>query len=142
MDFLGIGPLELLFIIIIALLIFGPKDVINAGRNAGRFLRKLVSTEGFQTVQKATKDLRNLPNTLMREAGLEEMEEDLKQIAPPDLKSVTAKIEKELKDEMKQIQEGMASWTTPPSLSDSQQETEDESENPPPNNSTEEIEES
>ena len=138
MDFLGIGPLEFLFILIIALLIFGPKDVVKAGRSAGRFLRKLVSTEGFQTVQKATTELRNLPNTLMREAGLDEIEEELNQIAPPDFSKITSDIDEALKDEMGQIQAGMAAWTTPPS-SDKQVDGDEEGENSPSEEPAEDI---
>jgi Sec-independent protein translocase protein TatA len=142
MDFLGIGPLEFLFIIIIAILIFGPKDVVKAGQAVGRFLRKLVLTDSFQTVQKATRDLRNLPNALMREAGLEEMERELKQIVPPDLKGMTTEIDKSLKDEMKQIQAGMASWTTPPPSPKVKQKAEPDSESAPSTDKTTPIEQS
>jgi Sec-independent protein translocase protein TatA len=39
MDILGIGIQEILFILVIALIIFGPKDIVKAGQTAGRFLR-------------------------------------------------------------------------------------------------------
>ena len=90
MDFLGIGPLEVLFILIIALIIFGPKDIVKAGQATGRFLRRLITSPGYQTVQRTSRELRNLPNKLMREAGLDEVQEDVNQIAsmakPPDFK--------------------------------------------------------
>ena len=35
MEILGIGPLELLFILILALIIFGPKEVEKAGQTVG-----------------------------------------------------------------------------------------------------------
>ena len=101
MDFLGIGPLEVIFILLIALIIFGPKDIVKAGQATGKFLRKIIKSPGWQSVQKTSSDLRNLPNKLIREAGLEEAQEEINQIGklakPPDLK-------KELKKEFDQVE--------------------------------------
>ena len=38
MDFLGIGLLELLWIIVIALVVLGPSKTVNMARSAGRML--------------------------------------------------------------------------------------------------------
>ncbi len=73
MEFLGIGPLELVFIVLIALIILGPKDMIRTGRAIGRFLRKTILSPSWLSIQRK---MRNLPVALMREAGLNE--EDLK----------------------------------------------------------------
>ncbi len=131
MDFLGIGPLEVLFILLIALIIFGPKDIVKAGQSMGRFLRKLVSSSGWQTVQQTSRELRNLPNRLVREAGLEEIKKDVDEIKtiakPPDIKS-------EIQEELKKIDEGLSAWTSPASPELPKIETskgsEDTSENP------------
>ncbi len=74
MEFLGIGPLELLFFVIIALLLFGPQDMAKAGRTIGRFLRRIVLSEEWRAFNQGFRELRQLPTTLMREAGLEEEE--------------------------------------------------------------------
>ncbi len=74
MEFLGIGPLELLFFAIIALLLFGPQDMAKAGRTIGRFLRRIVLSEEWRAFNQGMRELRRLPTTLMREAGLEEDE--------------------------------------------------------------------
>ena len=74
MDFLGIGPLEILFVILLALIIFGPNDVVKAARSLGRFMRKVVTSDVWRTVQQTSKGLQNLPNMLMREAGLEDQD--------------------------------------------------------------------
>jgi len=50
MDFLGIGPLEILFVLLIALIIFGPKDIVKAGQSTGRFLRKMMTSSGWQVI--------------------------------------------------------------------------------------------
>ncbi|MGE5224075.1 MAG: twin-arginine translocase TatA/TatE family subunit [Omnitrophica WOR_2 bacterium] len=79
MEFLGIGPLELVFIVLLALIILGPKDMIKTGRSIGRFLRKTILSPTWISIQRK---MRNLPTELMREVGLEEA--DLK-VKPEDL---------------------------------------------------------
>ena len=102
MDFLGVGPLEIVFILIIALIIFGPKDIVRAGKTVGSFLRKVVTSDGWRAFQQASKGMRDLPTTLMREAGLEE--EDLRELTGvKDLQNVTSGLENQI-----------APWTTPP----------------------------
>ena len=71
MEVLGIGMPELVFIIIIALLILGPKDMQKAGRTIGKFLRDLITSDGWKLFQQTSRDLRTLPNRLMREANEE-----------------------------------------------------------------------
>jgi sec-independent protein translocase protein TatB len=71
MEFLGIGPSELVFVIIIALIILGPKDMQKAGRTIGKWMRDLVMSDGWKVFQKTSNELRNLPNRMMREANME-----------------------------------------------------------------------
>ena len=80
MEILGIGPSELLFIIIIAVIILGPRDMQKAGKTVGRWLNKLIHSEGWQIFQKTSSEMRNLPTRLMREANLEmqETERDIR----------------------------------------------------------------
>jgi Sec-independent protein translocase protein TatA len=104
MDFLGVGPLELIFILIIALIIFGPNDIVRAGRTLGSFLRKVVTSDGWRAFQQASKGMRDLPNTLMREAGLEE--EDLRELTGV----------KDIEEATRGLENQIAPWTTPPSL--------------------------
>ena len=71
MEILGIGMPELIFIFIIALLILGPKDMQKAGKTIGKFLRSVVTSDGWKLFQQTSRDLRTLPNRLMREANEE-----------------------------------------------------------------------
>ena len=109
MDFLGIGPLEILFVLLIVLIVFGPKDIIKAGRTMGRFLRNLVLSPGWQAFQKTSRDLRNLPNKLMREAGLEEFER-LSAISPQ------TGLKNDIQKQITQVEEGLSTWTTQPTI--------------------------
>ncbi len=105
MEILGIGPLELLFILLIALIILGPGDMVKAGRTLGRFLRKVITSPEWRTVQKASRELKYLPNRLMREASLEDLSKDLSDIN---------QIGGELHGEIKKVENDLSSWTTPP----------------------------
>ena len=75
MDILGIGTSELIFILLIAIIVLGPKDMQKAGKTVGRWLNQLVRSDGWKAVQRASKEIRGIPNTLMREANLEQLKE-------------------------------------------------------------------
>jgi Sec-independent protein translocase protein TatA len=77
MEILGIGPLELLFIILIALIILGPKDLEKTGKSIGQALNKLIRSDAWKTARQASEKVRSLPTELMREAGIEEMKKSL-----------------------------------------------------------------
>lgn len=139
MEFLGVGPLELLFILIIALIILGPNDMVKAGRTVGRTLRKIVMSPTWRAVQQTSRDLRNLPNRLMREAGLEEEIKDLRQtqeqlsrqvdeirqIRSP-LASAADQIAREARSLEGDVRANLGAWTAPPSAGT-------EPNSPPPN---------
>ena len=109
MDILGIGPLELIFILIIALIVLGPSDMVKAGKTVGRFLRQVVTSSTWHAVTRTSNELRTLPNKLIREAGLEEdfkqIEAATKEAVPPNLNS-----------DLSKWQEDINTWTTPPTI--------------------------
>jgi Sec-independent protein translocase protein TatA len=105
MEIFGIGPLELFFILVIALIVLGPGDMVKTGRTIGRFLRRIVTSPEWRTVQKASRELRTLPNRLMREAALEDLSKELGDIN---------KIGGQLNQEVKSVENELSSWTTPP----------------------------
>jgi sec-independent protein translocase protein TatB len=74
MEFLGIGPSELFFIILIAIIILGPKDMQKAGKTVGRWLNQFIRSDGYKALQRASREIRNLPTTLMREANIDEIQ--------------------------------------------------------------------
>lgn len=83
MEILGIGPSELAFIIIIALILLGPRDMQKAGLTIGRWLRRIVTSDGWKLFQQTSREIQTLPNRLMREAALEEMKEIQKDLKQP-----------------------------------------------------------
>jgi sec-independent protein translocase protein TatB len=119
MEILGIGPMEMLLILVIALIVMGPNDMVKTGRTVGKFLRQVVKSPIWQAVQQTSRDLRYLPNKLMREAGMEEEVEQLKEIG----KNVNAmgSIQTSLQDEISKVNQeivqtgkDLSAWTTSP----------------------------
>src|SRR5512141_1154367 len=90
MEFLGIGPSELFFIILIAIIILGPKDMQKAGKTVGRWLNQFIRSDGYKALQRASREIRNLPTTLMREANIDEIQSigrDIRQSIDPRMKT-------------------------------------------------------
>jgi sec-independent protein translocase protein TatB len=85
MEILGIGPSELIFIIILAIIILGPNDMQKAGRTIGAWLNQLVNSEGWRAFQRTSREIRNLPTSLMRSAnvGLDEATRDIQNVIDP-----------------------------------------------------------
>jgi Sec-independent protein translocase protein TatA len=85
MDIFGIGASEFVFIILIAIIVLGPKDMQKAGRTIGRFLNQLMRSDSWKIFQRTSSELRNLPRNLMREANMEmmEAEKDLRRVIDP-----------------------------------------------------------
>jgi Sec-independent protein translocase protein TatA len=90
MEILGVGVPELAFIVLIALILLGPKDMIAAGRTIGRGLRKFLTSPTWLAMRRTGEELQQLPTKLVREAGLEDLQKDVQgisnQIKPLDLK--------------------------------------------------------
>ena len=76
MEIFGIGASELVFILLIAIIVLGPRDMQKAGRTIGRWLNQLVRSDSWKVFQKTSDELRNLPRNLMREANMEVAELD------------------------------------------------------------------
>ena len=74
MNLFGIGIPEIVFILFLVLLLFGPKDLEKTGRILGKGLNKVVRSDIWRTIQQTGHEIRSLPNRLMRETGLEELQ--------------------------------------------------------------------
>lgn len=113
MDIFGIGILEILFILLIALIVLGPADMVKTGRTLGKFLRKIVTSPNWGLFQKTSQELRELPTKLIREAGLEEFEQEMQEAN----QRISPKAEiDQLKTDFQDINKDISSWITPPAL--------------------------
>ncbi|MBL8089099.1 MAG: twin-arginine translocase TatA/TatE family subunit [Anaerolineales bacterium] len=71
MEILGIGINELIFILIIALLVLGPKDMQKTGKTIGRWLRDISQSEGWRIFRQTSLKIREMPKELIKEANME-----------------------------------------------------------------------
>lgn len=72
MEIFNIGPLELLLIVVLALIIFGPEDLVKFSRSAGRWVYKASKSDFWKSVVGTSKEIQDLPKQIMREAQIEE----------------------------------------------------------------------
>jgi hypothetical protein len=63
----------------------------KTGRTIGRFLRDLTHSEGWRAFRDTSREIRNLPNRLMREANLEDIQKDVGQIGKEVEEATTVK---------------------------------------------------
>ena len=68
MEVFGVGPLELLLIFLIALILLGPKDMVNSAKKLANWIRNLRESDLWKT----TKEISDMPKKIMKETGLED----------------------------------------------------------------------
>lgn len=78
MQFLGIGPLEFLLIVVIAVIVLGPQGMVKAAREAGVLIRKVIRSPIWHDVMDTSREIRDIPRKIVREAGIEKDLEDLR----------------------------------------------------------------
>lgn len=91
MNILGIGPLELVLILIISILVLGPQQMVVTARKAGALVRKVVKSPIWGTIMDTSREIRDIPTKLVREAGLDEDLKDIRSTAQSirDLKNIS-----------------------------------------------------
>jgi Sec-independent protein translocase protein TatA len=81
LDILGVGPFEFLLILLLALIILGPREMILTARKTAGAIRKIVRSPFWNQVTETSREIRQLPTQLMREAGIENDLRELNQTA-------------------------------------------------------------
>jgi Sec-independent protein translocase protein TatA len=72
MEILGIGPLEFVLIFILALVLLGPKDMVSSARKFAQWIRKITQSDFWQDAVDTSREIRQFPTKIMKEAGLDE----------------------------------------------------------------------
>lgn len=76
MEIFGIGPLELLFIVLIALVVLGPKEMMGTAKKSAEWLKKLRQSD----VWKSTKEVMDIPNQVLQDSGLDKELRELQNV--------------------------------------------------------------
>lgn len=87
MNIFGIGPLEIIFVLIIGILFLGPEGMIEAGHKLGKFMSSTIRSPWWQNIRRGVNEIQHLPQRLMREAELEELNE-IKKLTKDSLSSI------------------------------------------------------
>lgn len=101
MNFFGIGPLEIVLVLVLALIVFGPKDLQNAGKTLGRTLNNIIHSEFWKQIKKTSAEINNLPKQLMKDDALKEVKDtmdEVKENIMGDMTGTLAKIGKVIGD--------------------------------------------
>lgn len=91
MNILGVGPLELILVLLVIFLVLGPEDLVSTGKKLGRFLSSARKSELWSGVTRVNRTIKDLPSTLIREAELEDVKAEI-QHSGKDLKDVTQEL--------------------------------------------------
>ncbi len=67
MEIFGIGPLELVLIVLVAIIVLGPKEMMTSAQKAATWLKKLRKSDIWAT----TKEVMDIPSQVMKETGLD-----------------------------------------------------------------------
>ena len=87
MKIFNIGPMELVFILLILLIVLGPRDIQKYAKKLGKFLRDLTRSSLWKDVVKTTHDIQELPQKLMRESELDVAIKEVKTSLDKDVSS-------------------------------------------------------
>jgi len=68
----NIGAGELIFILLLIVIIFGPRNMVKTARDAGAFLRKLTKSPYWKEVWATRRELEEIPRMIAKEAQLDE----------------------------------------------------------------------
>jgi sec-independent protein translocase protein TatB len=78
MQLFGIGPLEFFLILVIAVIVLGPKGMVTAARETGKLIRKITHSPLWREIVETSNEIREMPAKIVREAGIEQDLEDLR----------------------------------------------------------------
>ncbi len=101
MKFFNLGLSEIIFILIIALIIFGPGNMVKTAKEAGTFIRKITKSPYWKEVWATRRELNELPKMLAKEAELDETIRDLNK----ESRDISSSVSNTVKEFIKEVEE-------------------------------------
>lgn len=116
MEIFNIGILELLFILLLAFIILGPKKAVELAGEVGRWVKDFVKSPFWKEIVNTSKDIKDIPRKLMDDAEVQRTIEDLERTT------------REVNEQIHQsgINKGGVGSILPPTLSTEQESSKDE----------------
>lgn len=79
MEIFGVGPLEIILVLILALVVLGPQDMVATAYKIGAWIRKIVRSPMWREIMETSREIRQIPTTLIRDSGIEEAMAEVKE---------------------------------------------------------------
>ena len=117
MKFFNFGIGEILFILLLLVIIFGPKSLVKTAREAGAFFRKVTKSPYWQEVWATRRELEEIPKMIAKEAHLDETMRELNLESRNISSSVTGAVSDLVKEVERPIQNpisGDVNWEGKP----------------------------
>lgn len=109
----GVGGPEILIFVTLLFVVFGPERSKEVALAAGRFLRQLMRSEWWKDLTRLTREIRNLPTTLVRLAELEETQAELEKSLADIRGEIDLNLERDLSGDPWGIENAVADTTRP-----------------------------
>lgn len=104
MQIFNVGVLELLFILIIAFIVLGPKRTITTARDVGRWIRNLARSPIWRDIVSTSSEIRDLPRKMMDDAELQKLITEL-DLSAQEVKDILVQTQIETDQELTKLED-------------------------------------
>lgn len=80
MRFFNVGIREIIFLLVIMLILFGPKQMQENARNLARGIRKIVRSDTWRSFLGLVDDVNTIKDQVIRESGIQEVQDSLRSV--------------------------------------------------------------
>jgi Sec-independent protein translocase protein TatA len=81
MEIFNVGALELLFILLLAFLILGPKKAVELAGEVGRWLKEFVQSPLWKEILRTSQDIKDVPKKIMDDAEIQKTIDEIERSA-------------------------------------------------------------
>lgn len=104
MQIFNVGVLEILFILILAFVVLGPKRTIKTARDVGGWIRNLAKSPIWREILTTSSEIRDLPKRIMDDAELQNLIEEL-DLSTQEVKDILSQTQSESKAELANLED-------------------------------------
>ena len=104
MQIFNVGVLEILFILILAFIVLGPKRTIKTARDVGSWIRNLAKSPFWREIVSTSSEIRDLPRRIMDDAELQNLVEEL-DLSTQEIKDILNQTQSTTKAELAQFED-------------------------------------
>jgi Sec-independent protein translocase protein TatA len=80
MEVFNIGPWELILIIVLALVVFGPERMVRYSKEAAILIRRIIRSPFWRELVSTSEEIKTIPRQLVKDADLDESMREISQL--------------------------------------------------------------